>query len=101
MIDRLVSEFEFADETAIGDTVVWVNEGTMNTEIRFAKIIDIQPDQKKDWWKVTFLFLMVPSQKGVLKLPYSYFNGTSFFQLEGRLTWIKAVRDKKDSSKTA
>lgn len=95
IIERMKNEFEFKEEVVAGDLVIWINEGTMNPEIRFAKIMDIQPDEKEGWWKFTFLFLLVPPQKGTIVVPYENIIGESIFQLKGRLTWIKPIKDKK------
>ena len=44
----------------------------------YARIEEIQPDIKKDWYQVTFLLLSIPAQTVTWILREEYFNGTPF-----------------------
>jgi hypothetical protein len=44
----------------------------------YARIEEIQPDVKKDWYQVTFLLLTIPPQTVTWILREEYINGTPF-----------------------
>ena len=44
----------------------------------YARIEDIQPDIKKDWYQVTLLLLTIPAQTVTWILREEYINGTPF-----------------------
>lgn len=44
----------------------------------YARIEAIEPDVKKDWYQVTFLFLTIPSQSVTWILREEYINGAPF-----------------------
>ncbi len=44
----------------------------------YARIEAIEADVKKDWYRVTFLLLTIPSQTVTWILREEYFNGTPF-----------------------
>ena len=44
----------------------------------YARIEAIEPDVKKDWYRLTLLFLTIPAQTVTWILCEEYINGTSF-----------------------
>jgi hypothetical protein len=44
----------------------------------YARIEAIEPDVKKDWYRVTLLMLTIPAQSATWILREEYFNGTPF-----------------------
>jgi hypothetical protein len=44
----------------------------------YARIEAIEPDVKKDWYRVTLLMLTIPAQTAVWILREEYINGTPF-----------------------
>jgi len=47
--------------------------------IFFARIEDIQPDHKKDWFQIKLLMLQIPLQTVTWILKDAYINGDDFF----------------------
>lgn len=44
----------------------------------YARIEEINPDIKRDWYQVTLLLLTIPAQSVTWILRHEYINGTSF-----------------------
>ena len=62
----------------------------------YARIENIEPDIKKDWYRVNLLFLTLPAQEVTWILKEAYINGDSF-TMNGDAMRIEAVE--KVSSK--
>jgi hypothetical protein len=62
----------------------------------YARIENIEPDIKKDWYRVTLLFLTLPAQEVTWILKEAYINGDSF-TMNGDAMRVEAVE--KVSSK--
>jgi hypothetical protein len=58
-----------------GDVVLVYHE---NKPMVFARVEDIQPDIKKDWYHITLLFLTIPTQTVTWILKDLYINGEEF-----------------------
>jgi hypothetical protein len=57
----------------------------------FARIEAIEPDIKKDWYRVTLLLLTLPTQPVTWILRESYINGESF-TMDGKPVRLEEVR---------
>ena len=57
----------------------------------YARIENIEPDIKKDWYRVTLLFLTLPAQEVTWILKESYINGDAF-TMNGDAMRIDAVK---------
>ena len=58
-----------------GDVVLIYHEDAPSV---YARIEAIEPDVKKDWYRVTLLMLTIPAQTVTWILREEYFNGASF-----------------------
>ena len=63
----------------------------------FARIEDIKPDAKKDWYHVKILMLKIPLQVVTWILKDIYINGEEFF-MNDRKMQIKVVQCPKDKN---
>jgi len=67
----------------------------------YARIEDIVPDVKKDWYQVTLLMLTIPAQTATWILREAYVNGTPFtmggqpLRIEG-VQRVEAVEPSED-----
>ena len=61
-----------------------------NEPIGFARIEDIQPDKKKDWYHITLLLLQNPPDITTWILKAEYINGTEF-TMSGKNVRIEKV----------
>ncbi len=61
-----------------------------NKPLTFARIEDIEPDHKRDWYHVKFLFLQLPIRTGIWILKDIYINGEEF-TMGGKKMEIKLV----------
>jgi len=61
-----------------------------NTPLSFARIEEISPDVKKDWYHVTLLMLQVPLQVATWILRDSYIQGQEF-TMGGRRVRLEPV----------
>lgn len=50
-----------------------------NTPVSFARVENIEPDVKKDWYHITLLMLQIPLQTVTWTLKDLYINGEEFF----------------------
>jgi hypothetical protein len=57
----------------------------------YARIEDIAPDIKKDWYQVTFQLLTIPSQKVTWILRASYIDGAPF-TMGGKAMHLEEVK---------
>ena len=57
----------------------------------YARIENIEPDIKKDWYRVTLLFLTLPAQEVTWILKEAYINGDAF-TMNGDAMRIEAVK---------
>lgn len=66
--------------------------------VSFARVENILPDHKKDWYQITLLMLQIPLQAVTWILKDDYINGTEF-QMNGkkmRLETVKAPEETPD-----
>jgi hypothetical protein len=66
----------------------------------YARIEAIEPDVKKDWYRVSLLMLTIPAQTATWILREEYFNGTPF-TMGGqplRIEGVERVRPSSESS---
>lgn len=72
----------------------------------YARIEGIEPDIKKDWYRVTLLLLTIPAQTVTWILREEYINGTSF-TMSGQSMKLEGVKrvskspGRKDTDKPA
>lgn len=80
--------------TDIGDVVLVYHQGQPTV---FARVEDIEPDVKRDWYHVTLLFLTLPMQTVTWILKDIYINGEEFTMNEKpmRLEPVKRVSPTK------
>jgi hypothetical protein len=58
--------------------------------ISFARVENIAPDRKKDWFRITLLMLQIPLQTVTWILRDSYINGDEF-QMNGKRMRLETV----------
>ena len=66
----------------------------------YARIENIEPDIKKDWYRVSLLFLTLPAQEVTWILKEAYINGDSF-TMNGEAMRIEAVAKVSSKKKSA
>lgn len=73
--------------TTIGDIVLVHFE---DAPVFFARIEDIKPDHKPEWWQVHMLILMPPGEEIVWTLREQYING-EVFTMGGQERFLKKL----------
>jgi len=71
-----------------GDVVLIYHE---NNPTVFARVEDIKPDFKKDWYHVTLLLLTIPTQAVTWILKDAYIEGEEF-TMDGKPMKLEAVK---------
>ena len=61
-----------------------------NTPVSFARVENIEPDVKKDWYHITLLMLQLPLETVTWTLKDLYINGEEFF-MGGKAMRIEVV----------
>ena len=71
-----------------GDVVLIYHE---NNPTVFARVEDIKPDFKKDWYHITLLLLTIPTQAVTWILKDAYIEGEEF-TMDGKPMKLEAVK---------
>ncbi len=61
-----------------------------DSPVSFARVEDIQPDHKKDWYQIKLLMLQIPLQVVTWILKDAYINGDDFF-MNGKKMRLETV----------
>jgi len=61
-----------------------------DSPVSFARVEDIRPDHKKDWYQIKLLMLQIPIQVVTWILKDAYINGDDFF-MNGKKMRLKTV----------
>jgi hypothetical protein len=78
---------------AINDVVLIYME---DSPVSFARVENIQPDHKKDWFQITLLLLQIPLQEASWILKDNYINGDEF-HMNGKKMRIETVKNPKNT----
>lgn len=62
-----------------------------DTPVSFARVEDILPDHKKDWYQIKLLMLQIPLQVVTWILKDAYINGDEFF-MNGKRMRLETVK---------
>ena len=71
-----------------------------NSPVSFARVEDIKPDHKKDWYQIKLLMLQIPVQVVTWILKDAYINGDDFF-MNGKKMRLETVVCPGDEELTA
>lgn len=69
-----------------------------DTPICFARIEQISPDVKKDWYQVKLLLLQIPLQVVTWILRDAYINGEEFTMNEKRMRLVRVESPEKEEN---
>ena len=78
---------------AINDVVLIYLE---DSPVSYARVENIQPDPKKDWFQITLLLLQIPLQEVTWILKDDYINGETF-HMNGKKMRIETVKNPKNA----
>lgn len=78
---------------AINDVVLIYLE---DSPVSYARVENIQPDPKKDWFQITLLLLQIPLQEVTWILKDDYINGEAF-HMNGKKMRIEVVKNPKNA----
>ena len=67
-----------------------------DSPVSFARVENIQPDHKKDWFQITLLLLQIPLQEATWILKADYINGETFL-MSGKKMRIETVENLKNA----